>query len=288
MKIILFLALLGSSCITNAQQLEFAEVSSEPAYCRLFHYQSGNGIVFGYANGGTSPYTYEWKNLDNGQTSTNTTWGGLNPGSYQITAWDAVNDSIFQTIELDSVNPQASFDVVSAGLSPQGNDLFWGEASVDVDFVNTSTGVLNFNDPFQDTTFFWKMTQFQDFYQVTSFTTESYTYDFGGTWGVTLVAINKNGCSDTAKAHIWLNGTVGLEDVEAENFAWFSDNRIRVQMHNEGNYDLQLLDLNGRLIKKEKFSGKSTSTDFNYTEGLYLVLVKAEGEVKFIKKIVVN
>ena len=93
--------------------------------------------------------------MSTGQTSSNTTWGGLNPGQYQIIVWDALNDSIFETVEVDSINPEAILTLTSSGLTHQGNDIYWGEAGVNVEFESTSTGVYNFNDPNSDTSVFW-------------------------------------------------------------------------------------------------------------------------------------
>jgi hypothetical protein len=286
MKASLLILFFGIAFTTTAQ-LQFSEIGTDPAYCRMFGYQSGNGVVFAQAEGGTPPYTYQWKDLSNGQTTSNTTWGGLNPGDYQIIVWDDVNDSIFQTVVLDSVDPHASFDVVSSGLSPQGNDLYWGEASVDVDFVNTTTGVGNvFNQ--LDTAFFWSLTQFQLPYLVISMATQSFTYDYGGTWGVSLVAINKNGCRDTARAHIWLNGTAELEEHENANKTWFSQDQVNLQLENSAEYDLEIVDLNGKVLIEEKFFGLNNIVEFKQPQGVYIVRVRKGYELILNDKVFVR
>ena len=64
--------------IVEPDPLVFSEFGFDPAYCRLYGYQNGNGVAFGAATGGTPDYDYLWTNLDNGATSINSTWGGLN------------------------------------------------------------------------------------------------------------------------------------------------------------------------------------------------------------------
>jgi len=99
-------------------------------------------VVYAAAAGGTPDYSYGWTNLGTGAANGSTTWGGLNPGSYLITATDDNGCIITETIELDSLNPIADFDVTS----PQFLDplVYEGTAIVDVHFVNQS---LYFSNP---------------------------------------------------------------------------------------------------------------------------------------------
>lgn len=167
---------------------------TEPAYCRQFGYQSGNGVVFGSASGGTPDYTYEWVNLTEPDTTTTTTWGGLNPGLYQFTVTDNNGCTLVDTIQLDSLNPIADFEL----SSPQFTAEWEGTAPVEVNFVNQSQYFANPNNPQADTTFFWDL-GFGN-WQVSHDVFEEFDtiYTAGGTYNVCLVAINKNGCTDTA------------------------------------------------------------------------------------------
>ncbi|MBD3637674.1 MAG: gliding motility-associated C-terminal domain-containing protein [Crocinitomicaceae bacterium] len=174
--------------------LYLVDFGSEPAYCRQFGYQSGNGVVYAAAAGGTPDYTYIWVNVDNGDTTNNTTWGGLNPANYEITVIDNNGCILKDTIYLDSLNPVAAFTMTSADFTAQ----YEGTAPVDVHFVNNSMYFANPNNPQADTTFFWNFgfgswLISHDYYE--EFDT---TYLTGGVYEVCLVAINKNGCSDTA------------------------------------------------------------------------------------------
>lgn len=185
--------------VTEPDSLELVEFGSEPAYCRLYGYQSGNGVVFGAAAGGTADYTYEWTNLLTGDVYENTTWGGLNPADYQLRVIDENGCQLIQTLTLDSLNPTADFTVTS----PQLNTDLQGTAPVEVVFTNTSSNFANPNNPLADTTFFWALDNpasgwevSHDWYQTkdTVYTAQGQSY----TAEVCLVAINHAGCKDTA------------------------------------------------------------------------------------------
>jgi gliding motility-associated-like protein len=175
-------------------EIVFVEFGMEPAFCRLFSYQSGNGVVFASASGGVPDYEYEWENLSTGLTTDNTTWGGLNPGTYQMTVTDDVGCTKVQTIQLDSVNPIADFTVVSSQLDAN----LEGTAIVCASFNNTSEYFANPNDPNADTTFFWEL-GYNLPWQISHDVNEVFDscYYVEGLYTVCLVALNKNGCSDT-------------------------------------------------------------------------------------------
>ncbi|MBP6532711.1 MAG: gliding motility-associated C-terminal domain-containing protein [Bacteroidia bacterium] len=176
--------------------ITFAEFGSEPAFCRMFSYQSGNGVVFASATGGVPDYEYEWINLGTGASTNNTTWGGLNPGNYQMTVTDDVGCELVQTIQLDSVSPIAAFDVISAQLDPT---TLSGTAIVCAEFDNNSQYFANENDPNADTTFFWEL-GYNLPWQLSQDVDEVFDtcYYSEAQYEVCLVALNKNGCTDTA------------------------------------------------------------------------------------------
>ncbi|WP_169736006.1 T9SS type B sorting domain-containing protein [Crocinitomix catalasitica] len=184
--------------IIQPDSMYFIDFGTEPAHCRLYNYQSGNGVVFGAVIGGTSGYDYKWKNLDTDETISNSTWGARNPGYYELTATDALNCTIKRTIYLDSINPIANFTVDSEQF--EGN--LKGTAPIEVILTNTSENFTNPNNPFADTNFFWNLNQpnadwqlSQNYFEILDTTYkakgQSYTID------ICLVALNKNGCSDT-------------------------------------------------------------------------------------------
>ena len=183
--------------ISYPDSLYFVQLGSDPAYCRMFGYQSGNGVVYAAAAGGTPDYFYGWTNLGTGASTGNTTWGGLNPGTYIVTATDDHGCSIDATIVLDSLNPIADFDATSAQFLTTG--VLEGTAVVDVHFVNQSLYFANPNDPNVDTTFFWNFNYDNINWIISQKVEETFdtSYGLGGTYTVCLVALNKNGCSDT-------------------------------------------------------------------------------------------
>ncbi|MBI3135678.1 MAG: gliding motility-associated C-terminal domain-containing protein [Bacteroidetes bacterium] len=181
--------------IVYPDSLYFIELGSEPAYCRLFSYQSGNGVVFAAASGGTPDYSYGWTNIVTGAATANTTWGGLNPGTYQVSVTDDNGCTLSETITLDSLNPVADFEMTS----PQFTSNYFGTAPVDVHFINQSLYFANPNDPNADTTFFWNFNEGTSGWTISHDVNETFdsTYLIGGEYQVCLVAINKNGCADT-------------------------------------------------------------------------------------------
>ncbi len=183
--------------LTQNPEIELIEVEAQSAYCRLFNYQSGNGVVSGSAIGGVPDYDYIWTNLMTGDSVTNTTWGGLNPGTYEFTAIDDLGCIKRQQIVLDSVNPIASFNVLSAELDANCE----GTAPVTVQFQNQSQYYANPNNPNADTTFFWNLnhgyfpTDWWISHDVNQTADTVYTGE--EIYEACLVAINKNGCTDT-------------------------------------------------------------------------------------------
>lgn len=184
--------------IEYPDSLYFAELGFDPAHCRLFNYQNGNGVVFAAAAGGTGDFDYQWTYLEDGTTTTNSTWGGRNPGCYEIRVRDDNNCLLLDTVCVDSVGPLASFNVISDDL----NSDCKGTADVEVEFENTSQYFSNDNDPGADTTFLWTLNEGTAAYSITHdflyrpdtmYTAQGATY----TVDVCLIALNSNGCADT-------------------------------------------------------------------------------------------
>lgn len=174
--------------------LAFTEIGSDPAYCRLFNYQSGNGVVYAAATGGTPSYSYLWINLETGDSSVNTTWGGLNPATYEIQVVDAHGCTLVQTVELDSLNPVADFNMSSLGFTVP----YEGDAPLEVHFENQSLYFANPNNPNADTLFYWNFNYDESPWVISHDLYETFdTVYTAGTYTICLTAYNKNGCSDT-------------------------------------------------------------------------------------------
>jgi len=181
--------------ITQPTELALVQFGMEPASCRLFYYQNGNGVVFAAANGGTPDYAYLWTNLSTGATSNNSTWGGLNPADFMITVTDANGCVLTETITLDSLNPIADFDMSSLGFV----NGYSGDAPLVINFGNLSQNFSNINDPNADTTFFWNFNFDEGPWIISHDINETFdtTYTIAGTYTICVTALNKNGCTDT-------------------------------------------------------------------------------------------
>ena len=175
-----------------------SEFDYEPALCRLYGYQSGNGIVYGAAGGGTPGYNYLWTNLETGDTEINTTWGGLNPGQYVLDITDANGCTLSDTILVDSLNPESTFTITSDQL----NEDCQGTSPVDISITNNSINFSNINDPFTDTTFFTNLYHPSGTWQISHDILETYDTTYLALTEVRYieicqVALNTSGCSDT-------------------------------------------------------------------------------------------
>ncbi len=200
--------------INQPEELYFSEFGFDHAYCRLHNYQSGNGVIFGAAAGGTPDYSYIWTNLDNGDTEISTTWGGLNPGNYELTMTDANGCVLKQSLFLDSLNPEAAFTVNSAQL----NTDCQGTADVQVAFTNNSINYANPNNPLANPTFFWNLDTPYAEWQISHDILETFDTTYGEkeeTYyvDVCLVAMNKNGCTDTACKQLTIYPPIALENI---------------------------------------------------------------------------
>jgi hypothetical protein len=264
--LIAFFALVG----TSFSQMSFADIGSQPAECRISSTQNGGGMVWASATGGTAPISYLWVNLSTGATSTQSTWVNLAGGNYKITATDAGSNSIVDTVLVDSINPVANFAVSGSGLSG-GGVSYYGSAPITPTFQNLSTGVVNPSVPTSDTTFYWQFTQFEAFTQINSYNDQSYTYSYGGDWGVTLVAVNTNGCSDTVKVTIYLSGTAALEEEKNQFVVQRSENSVFIKfIGNSSQKQLKFFDLGGKMVEMVGFSSEIAVIPWPHLDGIYV------------------
>jgi len=185
------------SFFSFGQSMSFAEFGYEPAQCRTFSWQSGNGVVYAFAIDGNPPLTYTWTSLSNGDTSNNTTWGGLNVGWYKITVTDQIGDQLIDSIYVDSINPIASFDVMSSDLINEGG-VFVGTDSAYIELINTSQMLLS--EPFPPHYGYnWKIDSLA-WTNTLTFDQSYKTYaEFiqPGNYSICLRFENYNGCADT-------------------------------------------------------------------------------------------
>lgn len=256
------------SANTIAQELVVV-ADGEDAHCRLFGYQNGNGIVYAIPSGGVPDYTYEWTNLTTGETNTNTTWGGLNIGCYEIKVTDMDGAIARDTVCLDSINPVAEFLVVSAELESM-EWAYVGDAPVNVSF-HTAAAPVGIN------TFLFRPQGFELFEvyedEIGEFTT--YNYIYGGDFTATMIAINNNGCTDTSHARIYLSGPLEINESNKLDFFTITShsNTGSISINKQGyanGLQLNLYTLSGQNIRSVKITEEQQEFQIPSTKGIYL------------------
>ncbi len=137
-----------------------------------------------------------------------------------MVATDANGCTLTETITVDSLNPRANFEITS----DQFTSNYKGTAEIDAHFVNLSEHFANPFNPLADTTFFWNFDSPQGMWILSEDLNESFdkiyeprddSYDVD----VCLVAINKNGCTDTLCKNI-----IVYSPIEFDNVNIFSPN----------------------------------------------------------------
>lgn len=270
-----------------SQPLAWDQVGSDPAYCRLFSYQSGNGVVWASATGGVAPLTFQWTNLGTGASSTNATWGGLNAGSYQITVTDNVGATLTQVIELDSLNPIANFDEIAGEVMPITNGWV-GFSNEYVIFINQSENFANPSDPNADTTFFWNLNHPIDMWQISHDVYELKDTVYGaGTHQVCLVTLNKNGCADTLCKQVHIFGPATIQEGEnAKFFTIYSSHHQNTLHFNCGGFDenmiVEVFSISGELVTYFETTSNQTEVSFNSSAGVYLYTVRGQKSQEII------
>lgn len=254
--------------------LQFSQIGSEPALCRTASYQSGNGVVYAEAIGGQGSITYLWENVSTGQSTSNSTWGGLNVGLYRCTVYDSVGTFIVQNVYLDSINPEAIFE----WHSPQLNDFFGllvGEVPVYIDVINTSQ--MTFACPgFCEPIYEWKLGSqgWTGPVDYNSPPTANFSESNPVTTEICLATWNKNLCYDTLC--IGMNLILPTQYVDNGPLLIFSNAQAnQLQMFNplSGNYTLKFYDQSGYLIETKEMVDAESEIDFYHPSGIYIVHV---------------
>ncbi|WP_027418750.1 hypothetical protein [Crocinitomix catalasitica] len=207
MKFLFLIASLFFLFLASAQEsLRFVELRSEPAQCRLYDFQSGNGVLYCAASGGVPDYSYSWLDIQTGVSFGSSFWGGVNTGYYEITVTDAVGTMIVDTVFVDSILPKALLDVASEDLIG-GPIYFEGKIGSEVKFINESNLYLAEPAPSRGV-FFFRASLHEDFklYKVGEFEDSDYLnfdspyiYSKAEEEVAELIHFNRNGCSDTTR-----------------------------------------------------------------------------------------
>lgn len=226
---------------SQCDNFHFAEIGYEPAHCRVSSDQTGNAVVYASAIGGTGPCTYTWTNQQTGQTTFNTTWGGLNVGEYKIVATDSIGCILVEIVKVDSVLPQADFEI---GLV-QLDSAFDGSLVAEVQFINQSKNacgpiVLEWDQPCYTWTFNGSTEESVLYYH------EDFSVEISGPgfYEVCLVAENKNQCKDTLCQSVSISPAV-FENEQAQLFYSSLTGVISVELLTTDDAYLTLTNLTG-------------------------------------------
>jgi gliding motility-associated-like protein len=144
----------------------------------------GNGTATVVATGGTGTYTYLWSNGQTTQTAT-----GLQAGSYTVVVNDGTCAVTVSAGVLSIPGPTAGFSAHPTVLTVMDNP---------VSFLNNSSGVI--------VNCLWN---FGDGSATETGNSVTHLYDIIGTFLVTLVVTDNNGCMDT------VSDTIKVKDIYA-------------------------------------------------------------------------
>lgn len=284
--ILLFPILILSLSSVGQTPLHFVELGSDPAYCRTENYQSGNGVVFASAGGGVPDYTYQWVELNSGNNNPVTTWGGLNPGFYQITVTDDIGDVLIDTVEVDSINPIAI-------IEPGGNDVFFNgqfhmaaaPATIELNNVSLNTGYDLASPWYNEFNYAWKLGNFEPWINDTSDWNISHrqvTFEYAGVHGVCLAVENKNACKDTACFYFVIDGPLETDEEELNFQVNLSQNYVLVQSSTMMELEMDIYDITGKLVfNSYLFSGEQVNLGLK--TGTYIYVLKERQSERFIE-----
>jgi hypothetical protein len=251
----------------QCETLQFIDVGSVPAQCRTAPYQSGHGILYGGATGGTPDYEYTWINLQTGQLVINAVLGGLNSGDYYFKVVDDIGCVIDTIVKLDSVAPFADFDILAAEQMIDGGGIPVIEVEIEISSVHWD---FEYIDPswfmYPDT--LNKVSIDSSAWEIATSEYSNF-YSFGdiGYHEICLTTSNHNGCSDTICKSItigdWVDGSA-LLNITSSSVS--------------GNFFIELLIGYPVVLNLYDLSGTPVSTQsvvpgpniFNFTTGQYV------------------
>ena len=271
-------------------QLSFSELGSEPAYCRLFGYQTGNGLVYAAATGGTPDYTYLWTDLQSGSTNSATVWGGLNPGCYEIMVTDGLGATLIDTVCVDSVMPIADFELTDGSITPTGTD-FYGFGTSNGRFISTSQNICNPLGTGCDTALFWNFSHPSGAWWLSSGFDTTYWQSFyvdPGTYDIAHVTININGCSDTVVKTVNIFGPLEAPTEEIQNFSvTYQFGSINFKNPYDESVNIQIFDITGQVVFTDKTSDYNSNISLEVNTGVYLVQLENKSGAKLTEKIII-
>lgn len=265
---IFFLIFFGIDSVCQCNQFLINELGKEPQRCRTSALQGTNGVVYASAAGGVEPYNFLWTNLETGQTSTNSTWGGLKVGDYFLTVTDQMGCYREAHVRLDSVNPIADFKFIGAELTSN----YEGFLPLDLELINTSKNAEYVGGPWPVENYcWWKLHTSQvwdstNFHKILNFSTID-----TGSFEFCLAVQNQNGCVDTAcKTVVALNPTIENEPIEMTVSS--ISGKVFIELRTNSIVKFSLYDLAGRIVYYAEFGLGIHSFDLPHGTYVYDVV----------------
>ena len=201
--------------------------------------------------------------------ATDSSWVPVVSGVYECVV-NGLDTAVSKEITVLPV-PEAGFDAtpnpLDLGVTPSGA----------VTFMNTSTG---------GTDYFWDF----DNGFTTSLVSPTMSFLALGDYDITLIVVDEEtGCSDTAHTVLSVINTTGLDELQSE-FIIFpvpAEDVVNLTMTNgTAAYQLELRDLQGRIVKSSMISTESSTVSFDLTDydaGMYIIKIFNEDEEGYFK-----
>ena len=201
-----------------------------------------NGSATVTASGGIGTYSYLWSN---GQTSTTIT--GLTYGFYTVTVSESSCSTIVTANLMQSPGPEGAFSEHPRVITTMDGPVQF--------FNNSSTGVVNWQWDFGDGT-------------IGSGANVEHTYSAVGTYMVTLIVTDNNGCSDTVTDSVKVKDIFTLyvpsaftPDADGKNDLFYATG-ITVDPNN---FSMMIFDRWGNLVFKTTKWDQDRSEGWNGT-----------------------
>ncbi len=205
--------------------------------------------------------------------ATDSSWVPISSGTYDcvVNGTDTASSVVITVLPAPTAAFTATPNPIDLGIVPSGN----------VDFTNTTTGGNEYHWDF-DNGF------------TTTLTDPSMAFTSTGFYDVMLIAIDTiTGCSDTVVVTVTVTNSTGIDELQAdfEIYPVPTEGIVYVSMSGgSGTYELELRDLQGKLIELKKVGAESSTVYFDlsdYDSGIYLIKVfnrEEEGYFKILKK----
>ena len=211
---------------------------------------------------GVGPYNYYWDANTGNQTGA--TASNLCPNTYAVTVVDANMDSVLTTVQITEPLVLVVTLNNTVSESDPGNN-----GSID---INVTGGTLPYK-------YAWSNT---------SQTTQDVNGLAGGSYTVTVT--DYNNCNETLQ--VTLNSTVGLPEINKQNFEMFpnpSNGELNIVFENSTLRKISISDVLGSVVFETSTNKLRETLDLNQLEkGMYLISISTTEGNKILKRLILK